>query len=42
MTQALTGNRILSIEAILNGTGNIILSRMLDDRQPYEAILAQA
>jgi homoserine dehydrogenase len=42
MTQALTGNRILSIEAILNGIGNITLSRMLDDRQPYEAILAQA
>jgi homoserine dehydrogenase len=42
MTQALTGNRILSIEAILNGTSNFILSRMLDDRQPYEAILAQA
>lgn len=42
ITQALTGNRILSIEAILNGTSNFILSKMLDGRQTYEEVLAQA
>lgn len=39
---ALTGNRILSIEAILNGTSNFILSRMLDEQQTYEAVLLEA
>jgi len=39
---ALTGNRILSIEAILNGTSNFILTRMLDRREPYDAVLAEA
>jgi len=39
---ALTGNRILSIEAILNGTSNFILSRMLDQRQTYEDVLQEA
>lgn len=42
VTQALTANRVLSIEAILNGTSNFILSRMLDNRQSYEAVLAEA
>ncbi|MFO0429038.1 MAG: homoserine dehydrogenase [Planctomyces sp.] len=42
ITQALTGNQILSIEAILNGTSNFILSKMLDGKQPYEEVLAQA
>ncbi len=42
VTQALTANRILSIEAILNGTSNFILSKMLDLRQPYEAALVEA
>lgn len=42
VTQALTANRILSIEAILNGTSNFILSRMLDERQPYDAVLTEA
>jgi len=39
---ALTANQILSIEAILNGTSNFILTRMLDRRQTYEDVLAEA
>ncbi len=39
---ALTANRILSIEAILNGTSNFILSSMFDQRQTYEDVLAEA
>ena len=39
---ALTGNRIRSIEAILNGTSNFILSRMLDQRQTYDDVLREA
>jgi homoserine dehydrogenase len=39
---ALTGNRIVSIEAILNGTSNFILTRMLDRRETYDAVLAEA
>jgi homoserine dehydrogenase len=39
---ALTANRIISIEAILNGTSNFILSRMLDQRETYDAVLAEA
>jgi homoserine dehydrogenase len=39
---ALTGNRILSIEAILNGTSNFILTRMLDQQQTYEDVLLEA
>ncbi|MFM7056643.1 MAG: homoserine dehydrogenase [Planctomycetota bacterium] len=39
---ALTGNRILSLEAILNGTSNFILSRMLDQRQTYDDVLQEA
>ncbi|MCA9059927.1 MAG: homoserine dehydrogenase [Planctomycetaceae bacterium] len=42
VTQALTANRILSIEAILNGTSNFILTRMLDQRQTYDEVLAEA
>ena len=42
ITQAMTANRIFSIEAILNGTSNFILSRMLDGRQNYEDVLGQA
>lgn len=42
VTQALTANRILSIEAILNGTSNFILSRMLEHRQTYQEVLAEA
>lgn len=39
---ALTANRILSIEAILNGTSNFILSRMFDLRQTYDDVLKEA
>ena len=42
VTTALTANRILSIEAILNGTSNFILTRMLDRRETYDAVLAEA
>ncbi|MCA9063605.1 MAG: homoserine dehydrogenase [Planctomycetaceae bacterium] len=42
VTQALTANRILSIEAILNGTSNFILSRMLDQNQTYAEVLSEA
>lgn len=38
----LTGNRIVSIEAILNGTSNFILSEMLEKRRAYEDVLAEA
>lgn len=39
---ALTANDILSIEGILNGTSNFILSRMYDRRQTYEEVLREA
>lgn len=39
---ALTGNRTLSIEAILNGTSNFILSRMLEQQRTYEDVLLEA
>lgn len=42
VTQALTGNNILSLEAILNGTSNFILTRMLDDEQSYGDVLKEA
>lgn len=42
VTTALAANRILSIEAILNGTSNFILTRMLDRRETYDAVLAEA
>ena len=42
LTTALTGNRIESIEGILNGTSNFILTHMLDDRHSYEHVLKQA
>ncbi len=42
VTTALTANRIVSIEAILNGTSNFILTRMLDRRQTYEDVLTEA
>ncbi|MCA9050547.1 MAG: homoserine dehydrogenase [Planctomycetaceae bacterium] len=42
VTQALTGNRILSLEAILNGTSNFILTNMLAQRQSYHEVLAEA
>lgn len=39
---ALTANEILSIEGILNGTSNFILTRMYDRRQTYEEVLREA
>jgi homoserine dehydrogenase len=39
---ALTGNRIRSIEAILNGTSNFILTRMYEQRQTYDDVLREA
>lgn len=42
VTQSLTGNRIQSIEAILNGTSNFILTQMLNYGQSYEDVLKEA
>lgn len=42
VTQALSGNRIQSIEAILNGTSNFILTQMLDEGKSYEDALKEA
>ncbi len=42
VTQSLAANRIISIEAILNGTSNFILSRMLDCGQSYDEVLLEA
>lgn len=42
LCQALTGNRIRSVEAILNGTSNFILSQMLECGQTYDEVLAEA
>jgi homoserine dehydrogenase len=39
---SMTGNRIVSIEAILNGTSNFILSGMLGEQRQYEDVLAEA
>ena len=39
---ALTANRIISIEAILNGTSNFILTRMLERRETYDDVLKEA
>lgn len=39
---SMTSNEIISIEAILNGTSNFILSEMLDKRRSYDDVLAEA
>ncbi|MCL7413453.1 MAG: homoserine dehydrogenase [ANME-2 cluster archaeon] len=39
---ALAGNRIMSIEGILNGTCNYILSRMTEEGLSYEQVLGEA
>jgi homoserine dehydrogenase len=39
---SMTSNEIISIEAILNGTSNFILSEMLDKSRTYEDVLAEA
>ncbi len=38
----LTGNKIISIEGILNGTCNYILSRMMEEQASYEQMLAES
>ncbi len=40
--QAMAANQITSIEAILNGTSNFILTEMLAKGSPYEEVLKQA
>ena len=40
--QAMSANQITSIEAILNGTSNFILTEMLASGRPYEEVLRQA
>jgi len=40
--QALSANQIVSIEAILNGTSNFILTEMLDSGTPYSDVLRKA
>ncbi len=40
--EALAGNSITGIEGILNGTCNYILTRMEEERMPYELVLKEA
>jgi len=40
--EALAGNAVIGIEGILNGTCNYILTRMEDERMPYELVLKEA
>ncbi|GAB4307237.1 MAG: homoserine dehydrogenase [Promethearchaeota archaeon] len=40
--EALAGNQVLSIEAILNGTSNFILSRMASEGIPFHLALKEA
>ncbi|NJD77764.1 MAG: homoserine dehydrogenase [Candidatus Methanoperedens sp.] len=40
--EALAGNTIIGIEGILNGTTNYILTRMAEERLPYEHVLREA
>jgi homoserine dehydrogenase len=42
INQSMTANQITTIEAILNGTSNFILTEMLARDRSYEAILAEA
>jgi homoserine dehydrogenase len=42
ITTALTGNQIESIEGILNGTSNFILTQMLSENQSYDEALKLA
>ena len=39
---SMTGNRVVSIEAILNGTSNFILSGMLGEQRQYDDVLSEA
>ncbi|PWB55573.1 MAG: homoserine dehydrogenase [Candidatus Methanoperedenaceae archaeon] len=40
--EALAGNRVVGIEGILNGTCNYILTRMSEERMPYDLVLKEA
>lgn len=40
--EALAGNTVIGIEGILNGTCNYILTRMTEERMPYELVLKEA
>jgi len=40
--ESLAGNRVKGIEGILNGTTNYILTRMAEERLPYELVLKEA
>ncbi len=42
LREALVGNRIRSVTGILNGTCNYILSKISDERIPFEQALSQA
>lgn len=42
VTQSLTANQVLSIEAILNGTSNFILTQMWNEKRSYAEALSQA
>lgn len=40
--ESLAGNHVIGIEGILNGTTNYILTRMAEERLPYELVLKEA
>ncbi len=40
--EALSGNTVIGVEGILNGTTNYILTRMAEERLPYEHVLREA
>ncbi len=42
VSENLAGNGIISIEGILNGTCNYILTRMAEEKLPYEHVLKEA
>ncbi len=42
LKESLTGNRILSLVGIVNGTCNYILTRMLEEGLPFETVLREA
>jgi homoserine dehydrogenase len=42
INESLAGNRVIGIEGILNGTTNYILTRMAEERLPYDLVLKEA
>ncbi len=42
VNEALAGNTVVGIEGILNGTCNYILTRMSEERMPYDLVLKEA